>query len=395
MTAAAPASEAELGEVIADASARSTPLSVTGSGTSVGLGRPMQTSATVSAAALVGITLYEPLELVISARAGTPVAEIEAVLAEKRQRLGFEPVDRRALYGTTGTPTIGALVATNTSGSRRIQSGAARDSLIGVRAVNGSGEAVKSGGRVMKNVTGYDLTKFLAGSHGTLAVLSEVTFKVQPIPETETTLVIAGLDDARAVAALSAGLGSPFTVTGAAHNPVGNGGDARTMLRIDGFESSVAERSDKLAALLAGFGTVDRLASNESQDAWRAVGDLEALGAAADAAVWKVSVKPTDGPAVAATARDALSCRVLYDWGGGLVWIAVADGGEDAGAGVIRSAVNRLGGHATLVRAPDSVRLAVDVFEPLSPPLTSLTRRLKATFDPVEILNPGRMYAGM
>ena len=391
----APADEQELAEAVSDAAARTTPLAVAGGATRIGLGRPMQTAATVATVNLTGVTLYEPAELVISARAGTPLAEVEALLAGQNQRLAFEPIDARRFYGTHGTPTIGALAAANISGPRRIQVGAARDSLIGVRAVTGRGDVLKSGGRVMKNVTGYDLVKFLAGSYGTLSVLSEVTFKVQPVPETEATLVLVGLDDARAVAALSAALGSPHAVTGAAHLPPFDGEMARTLIRIDGFAESVAERTDKLAAALADFGSAETLAADASASVWRVVGDLEALGAPAGAVVWKISVKPADGPTVAAAARKAFDCRVLYDWGGGLVWLAIPKTGDDAGAAAIRRAVKPLGGHATLVRAPDVVRLAVDVFEPPAPALMDIARRLKAAFDPAGILNPGRMYAGV
>ena len=237
-----PATEAELAGVVADAAAHKTPLAIVGGGTRSCLGRPMQTAATLSTARLTGVTLYEPAELVLSARAGTPLAEIEALLAKNNQRLAFEPPDYRPLYGTTGEPTIGAIAAANLSGPRRVQAGAARDSLIGIRAVTGRGDVVKSGGRVMKNVTGLDFVKFLAGSYGTLAVLSEVTFKVQPAPEIEATLILHGLDDTRAVAALSAALGSPWGVTGAAHRPARVGQGARTFIRLDGFAISVADR---------------------------------------------------------------------------------------------------------------------------------------------------------
>ena len=386
-----PGDEAELAAIVAASNAAQTPLAVVGGGTRSGLGRPMQTAATLSTASLTGITLYEPAELVLSARAGTPLAEVEALLASNRQRLAFEPPDHRPLYGSSGEPTVGAVAAANLSGPRRIQAGAARDGLIGVRAVTGRGDIVKSGGRVMKNVTGYDLVKFLAGSYGTLAVLSEVTFKVVPMPETEATLVFAGLDDVRAVAALSAALGSPFSVTGAVHIP---GDPARTCIRIEGFDASVADRARRLAAQLAASGAPEILDEAASAILWNTVRDLGALAAAPDAPLWRVSVKPADGPKIAEATRRAFRARTLYDWGGGLVWIAGGEG-PDAGASVVRAAVAEVGGHATLVRAPEDVRLAVDVFQPQPAPLMELTRRLKASFDPAGILNPGRMYPGI
>lgn len=389
-----PADETELADVIAGAAAKKTPLAIVGGGTRAGLGRPVQAAATLSTAKLSGIMLYEPAELVLSARAGTPLAEVEAALAAKSQRLAFEPIDHRGIFGSGGEPTVGAVAAANLSGPRRIQVGAARDSLIGVRAVTGNGIVVKSGGRVMKNVTGYDLVKFLAGSFGTLGVLSEVTFKVQPMPETEATLAITGLRDADAVAAMSAALGSPFFVTGAAHSPADESEPARTYVRIDGFAASVADRAGRLRTLLADFGTADILAEATSHSLWLTILDLDGLSAPLTTPIWRVSVKPTDGPAIAAAARAAFPARILYDWGGGLVWIAGGEG-PDAGAAVIRAAVASVGGHATLVRASETVRNAVEVFEPQPAPIMDLTRKLKATFDPAGILNPGRIYAGV
>ena len=370
-----PADEAELAGIVADAAARKAPLAVAGGGTKAGLGRPTQTAATVSTAAIAGITLYEPAELVIAARAGTLLSEVEAALARNGQCLAFEPADWRRLYGATGAPTVGGVAAANLSGPRRIQAGAARDGMIGLRAVTGAGEVVKSGGRVMKNVTGLDLVKFLAGSYGTLAVLSEVTFKVQPSAETEATLALAGLDDARAVAALSAALGSPWSVTGAAHLPAFNGNVARTLVRLEGFADSVKARAEKLARLLGPYGGAEIVPAEASWALWRAIRDLDVLDGAAVAAtpLWRVSVRPSDGPKVAAAVRRAFDAPILYDWGGGLVWIAGGTG-DDAGAAVVRAAVAEVGGHATLMRAPDHVRLAVDV---------------------AGILNPGRMYAGV
>jgi glycolate oxidase FAD binding subunit len=389
-----PGDEGALAAIVAAAAREHTPLAVEGGGTRRRLGRPMQTAATLSTVKLSGVTLYEPTELVLSARAGTPLAEIEALLAAKNQRLAFEPMDHRALYGSAGEPTIGGVAAANISGPRRVGAGAARDSLIGVRAVTGTGEVVKSGGRVMKNVTGLDLVKFLAGSYGTLAVLSEVSFKLQPMPETEATIVLSGLDDRRAVVALSAALGSPFSVTGAAHRPAFGSEPARTYIRLEGFAVSVADRAARLARELAGFAPIERIDAEGTRAIWRGIRDLESLGAAAGRPLWRVSVKPSDGPAVVDAARRAVAADVLYDWGGGLVWIAGGEG-ADAGAAVVRAAVKTVGGHATLVRAPEDIRHSVDIFEPPSDALLAVTRRLKATFDPAGVLNPGRIYPGL
>mgnify|MGYP001767344883 CR=1 FL=1 len=247
MTHYAPTTEAEVVEAVRAARAAKTTLRIVGGGTRGGYGRPVVADATLSLASLTGITLYEPAEMVIGAWAGTPLTEIEQLLAKNRHMLPFEPVDYRPIYGWQGEPTIGAVAAGNFSGSRRISAGAARDNLIGVRFVNGRGEAIKSGGRVMKNVTGLDLVKLQAGALGTLGPLTEVIFKVLPRPETERTLVLTGLDDARAIAALSTGLTTPFEVSGAAHLPETAQEPARTCLRLEGFTDSLAYRTGELA----------------------------------------------------------------------------------------------------------------------------------------------------
>ena len=394
-----PVSEDEACAIVAEAAGRAERLRLVGGGTKSGIGRPAQDEATLSSQKIAGVTLYEPAEMVISARAGTPLAEVQATLAERGQMLPFEPMDHRGLMGTRGEPTFGALAAANNSGPRRINAGAARDSLIGVRFVNGRGQAIKSGGRVMKNVTGLDLVKLMAGSWGTLGLLTEVTFKVLPVQERVATLVFRGLDDARAIEALCAALGSPFELTGAAHLPAGIGqeeGDreARTLMRLEGFSKSIDYRLGELSRLLRRYGKPDVLDGEPCAELWRSVRDCAPLAEPRDAAVWRISTAPTHGPALAAAVGAARDARWYYDWGGGLIWLAT-DAAGDAGAETIRAATRAHGGHATLVRAPDAVRAAVPVFAPLPEPLMRITAGIKAAHDPKGVFNPGRMYAGV
>lgn len=394
MSVHTPRDEQEAAAVIAEAAAKGTKLQIFGRNTKAEIGRPVEADAGLSAIELKGITLYEPAELVIAARSGTPVSEVVRILAEKGQALPFEPMDYRALLGSEGEPTIGAVAAMNISGPRRIMAGAARDSLIGVRFVNGRGEIVKSGGRVMKNVTGLDLVKLMAGSYGTLGLLTEVTFKVLPRPERMATLVIRGLDDKRAVEALSQALGSPFDVTGAAHMPAPDRQGARTLVRLEGFSTSVDYRLGELRRLLKSFGSSDILEGRGAEAVWQSIRDATVFAARGDGAVWRISTAPTRGPDVAAQIARHLDARWFYDWGGGLLWVAVP-GQDDAGTAIIREATKAHGGHATLVRAPAALRAAIDVFEPQPEAIMNLTRSIKASFDPRGILNPGRMYAGI
>lgn len=372
-----PKTEAELADLVKGAAG---PLRIVGGGTRP-MGRPVPGEA-LSLAGLRGIDLYEPGALTIVAKAGTPLAEVEAALAAEGQRLPFEPMDHRALLGTDGEPTIGGVVAANVSGPRRIQAGACRDSLIGVRFVDGRGDVIKNGGRVMKNVTGYDLVKLLAGSWGTLGVISEVSFKVLPVPESVAVLLIGGLSDGDAVRALSMALGSPYEVTGAAHTPKGVDGAPVTMIRIEGFAASVAYRAEQLKTLLAEFGDITVETDPEKAAAlWKWVRDVEGF-AGQPGDVWRISVKPSDGPAVgAAVQADGL----LYDWGGGLIWARVAEGRD------IRPALDGIGGHATLVRASEATRAALPVFPPEPAPLAAISAGLRAQFDPRGILNSGLM----
>ncbi|CEJ15549.1 putative FAD-linked oxidoreductase [bacterium YEK0313] len=391
MTAHHPTSVTELAAIVAEAHARQSPLAVAGGGTRAGLCRPVQAAASVSTAGLTGITLYEPAELVIAARAGTPLREVTETLAARNQRLPFEPMDHRGLYGTTGEPTVGGIAAGNVSGPARINLGAARDSMIGLKFVNGRGEDIKSGGRVMKNVTGLDLVKTLAGSHGTLGIFHEVCFKVLPRAETEATLQLTGLGDAEAIEALSAALGSPFEPTGAAHLPARVGESARTLIRIEGFAASTSYRSAALARLLARFGTLDRLPEAEAAALWPAIRDLGLLDGA-EAMIWRLSVPPSKAAAIGERLK-AEGARLIYDWGGGL--ISAALGADATAAPRIHALARSAGGHATLIRADEAIRRSVDVFAPPAPGLMAMQKKLKSSLDPAGILNPGRMYPGV
>ena len=385
----APADEAGVAAAVAAAHAAREPLAVEGNGTKRGLLRPVQAARTLSVRNLSGITLYRPAELVLSARAGTPIPEIEAALAEKGQHLIAEPPDLRALLGASEPATLGGIVAANLSGPRRIAWGAMRDHVLGVRFVNGAGEVLRSGGRVLKNVTGLDLCKLLAGSYGTLGVMTEITIKVLPAPEASATLLITVPDLAAGVRALSAGLGSPFGVSGAALLP---GAPHQAALRLEDFATSVAYRMGRLREDLARFGDARVIEDAASRAFWRDVRDAAVLAAQPEDAVWRISVRPSAGPAVA-QAVQALGGRALLDWGGGLVWVAAPASEAAHDALVAAAAVS--GGTCTLFRAPETLRLAVAVLPAEPAPLAAIGARVKAALDPAGILNPGRMRAGL
>ncbi len=371
------------------AAARS--LDIAGGGARGGFGRPREGAREISTRELDGIVFHEPAEMTLRARAGTPMAKIEAALAAHDQMLPFEPMDPRALFGVAGEPTVGGLVATGLSGPRRIGAGAMRDALIGLSLVNGRGEIVRSGGRVMKNVTGLDLVKVNCGAHGTLGLILEATFRLLPRPRAEATIVIRRLDDERAMRAMAAALGSPFGVSGAATIHPGMGREfSRTLIRVEGFEDSVEYRAEKLIALLADFGAKHALRGEDSQRIWRAIRDVDFLAEPRARAIWRISLPPSLGAAYVAK-LGPLAHASLFDWGGGLVWLAT-DPTEDA-ARAVRAALAGLNGHATLVRAPAELRARVDVFEPLTPTLAKLTRGVKGSLDPKGIFNRGRMYA--
>lgn len=362
-----PRDEADLAEILRGANA---PLRVQGGGTRM-LG-DLPEAEVLSLGAITGVTFYDPGAMTLVVRAGTPLAEIEELLANEKQRLAFAPPDWRALLARDGRSTIGGVVAANASGSRRIQSGACRDHVLGVRFVDGAGTVIANGGRVMKNVTGYDLVRLMAGSNGTLGVLTEVSLKVMPRPEAEATLAIAGLDPQAAVDVMSRALGSPYDISGAAHLPGASGGP-RTFLRVEGFAPSVAYRLNQLAAMFTGHDMPPAVMNADAAGLWAQIGDgAPFVGQPGD--VWRISVKPGDAPGI--VARLPRGARWFMDWGGGLIWVL-------CGAGTnLRGQIAPFAGHATRIRGAGTT----PAFQPEPPGVAALSRGLRAKFDPRGIL---------
>jgi glycolate oxidase FAD binding subunit len=404
-----PESAGQVAELVAWAVAEEAPLEVIGRGSKRGLGRPVQAAHDLELSALTGITLYEPDELVLAARAGTPLIEIEETLAENDQHLAFEPPDLGPLLGNDADDgSIAGILACNLSGPRRLKSGAARDHFLGVEAVSGRGEAFKSGGRVVKNVTGYDLCKLLAGSHGTLAVMTDVTLKVLPRPEKTRTVMIFGQDDSQALGVMTQALNSPHEVSGAAYLPAGlaagsavsyvadagASGQSVTALRLEGPGPSVTFRCEALRQNMTASGAHEELHGRNSALFWREVRDVDPFLRLPECPVWRLSVPPRSAPEVLARLTQDQAPPYYFDWGGGLIWLAQPHWQDQADT-AIRAALTDCGGHATLVRAPDELQAATPVFQPLDPAKAALTERVKDGFDPQRVLNPGRMYGGL
>ena len=388
-----PRDENELLEAVTSALSAGTPVEIIGHGSKRGLGHAVAAETQIDVTSLSGVTLYEPAELVLRALPGTPMDEIVALLDQNNQELAFEPMNPTTLWRSNRTGTIGGVVAVNAGGPRRIKAGAARDHVLGFRAVSGRGEIFKSGGQVMKNVTGYDLSKLIAGSHGTLAVMSEVTLKVLPKADTERTFLLYGLEEAAALAALREASGLSYEVSCFACLPDGGWLERAPgcclALRLEGPAVSVDQRFADLVAHYGPRGRVDDLGAAASRHFWASLRDAAPV-ADVDGPVWKVSITPSEGAAFVAAVRRAgvPLTRWYYDWAGGLVWLALE--GADAKADAIRQALGHHG-HATLVRADDLIRAQTPVFQPQPAPLAALSRRVKASFDPMNLLNRGRL----
>jgi glycolate oxidase FAD binding subunit len=374
-----PKTAEEVCVVVAEAEAGGRTLEIVGGGTKRSIGAAANADAVLSLAGLNKIIDYAPEELVLTAQPGVTLVALEKLVAAEGQMLPFEPPHLGKLLGARGRATLGGTLAANLSGPRRIRAGAARDHFLGLQAVTGRGELVKAGGKVVKNVTGYDLPKLIAGSWGTLAVMTEVTIKVLPAARSELTLLLFGLDDRRAGEAMTLAMGEPVELSGAAHLPPAaaaraplKGRMAVTALRLEGFAASVAARVEHLAAALKSFGRIDQLDAAHSREFWRQVREVEAFHKD-PRRLWRISVPPASGWRVG----EAAAGEALYDWAGGLVWLL-----SDTDP---RPAVRGLDGHARLYRGEGIA------FEPLDGALAALTGRVKAVFDPKGVLNPGRM----
>ena len=392
-----PTSLEEVRDIIRNCLSDETSLSISGTGTKSSIGNPVIADAQMQLSAMSGIITYEPEELILVARTGTSLAEIDALLAAHNQMLSFEPFHPESLYDCATSGTIGGMVGAGLSGPRRIASGGVRDYLLGFNAVSGRGDIFQSGSRVMKNVTGYDLSKLMAGSFGTLAIMDEITIKVLPAPETSLSLVVSCLDLVSAQAACSAAFASAHEPTAACILPREmasklelDGDGYIAVIRLEGVSVSVTDRYAKMQKLLSAYGELTSLTEAKSVMLWQQIRD-SAVFDASDDQIWKVSVAPTACVDIMTDIQSSHNVRYFMDWAGGLIWLAGS--GDRLGADIRAAVEARGGGHATLVRASNSLRGNASVFQPQASALMALHTRIRRAFDPKQLLNPGRMGA--
>lgn len=403
-----PLDAADVASSVADALSDGKTLELIGGGSRRAFGRPVEADVVLDLSGVSGVVTYQPEELILAAAPGTPMAEIQAMLTQAGQQLAFEPPDFGPLWGLpAGQGTLGGAIMTGRGGPRRLTAGGPRDHCLGVKGVNGFGEAFAAGGRVVKNVTGFDLPKLIAGSFGTLCVATELTVKVLPAASDMATLAVVGLSDEAAMKVMAQALGSSAQVSSAAHLPADIarassasaviGQAAVTLLRLEGVRPSVAARVGHLAQALEAAGPQVLLDREASAAIWKEVADAAWFAGGAETVVWKLSVPPTLGAAVGARLAGELSGRCYYDWGGGGVWLELP-GADDAHAAGVREVLRAVvggDGHATLMRASEAVRATEDPFQPLAPAVAALSERVRAQFDPQGIFNPGRMYGAL
>lgn len=393
-----PKTPEELETVVKWAAAEQVPLEVIGSGSKRSWGRQVQSAHTLRVDGITGIIDYEPDELVITLKAGTPIQEVQALLAQHDQELPFEPMNLSGILDTPQTAgTIGGVLATNLSGPRRLKAGAARDHVLGLKAVSGRGEIFKAGGRVVKNVTGYDLSRGFCSSWGTLAVATSFSIKVLPRAAGELTFALIGLTAQQAAEAMSQAMGSSAEVSSAAYLPKGLNTQTQeqslTLLRLEGIPVSIDYRLNKLRSLYKQVTAHETLEGTHSQQIWADIRDITPFAGSTNP-LWKLSVTPTQGHKIIAEMENQFALKYQMDWAGGLIWLEMLSG-EVHDVPLRQLIADYGGGHATLVRAGAEQRASIDVFQPQPEALMALSRRLKAQFDPHSVLNPGRMYASI
>jgi glycolate oxidase FAD binding subunit len=383
-----PRNAGELAAEIVDAAASGKTFEISAGGTKLGLGGPVSSDAVLDVAGLSSVEFYEPEELVMKIGVGALLADIRQMLSEKRQRLAFDPPDYgRVLESRADAGTIGGVVACNIAGPRRLLGGAPRDALLGFEGANGRGELFKAGGRTVKNVTGYDLSKLMAGSHGVLAVLTTVTLKVVPAPETEATLLIRGLTESEAVQVMLDAHGMSVEVAGAAHLPKELSAVPQTALRLEGPRASVQARLVELEHRFHRIADVEKIADAQSAAFWVGVRDLGALRAQPAESIWRLLLPAAHSVRVV----RSVGGRALYDWGGSQVFVAVPTAKIANDVTSVRELVSQVGGRANLFRAPDLVRRKCGAYHPRAPIHEELNERTRQAFDPARILNPGRL----
>ncbi|MEH6404662.1 MAG: FAD-binding protein [Sneathiella sp.] len=396
-------SEDQVPDILQWALSDSKRLAIAGNNSKAALGRPMDVDATLNLSGLSGIEMYEPAELVMKAKAGTTVAFVEQELAASNQQLAFMPPDYGPLLGkASGLGTLGGIFTTNLSGSRRIKAGAARDHLLGVNGFTGRGHAFQTGSRVMKNVTGYDLCKLIAGSYGTLAVCTSLTFKVLPKPEKVRTVLVFDITLEASATIMRDAMSSVHEVSAAAYMPASiaaktgidylDGGRAVVALKIEGPAASVEYRCAALLKAFEGQGRVEELHGHRSQTLWTFLSDVRAFSENQSPNIWKISIPPSNAPAYVKAISAAIpGLEYFLDWAGGLVWASVPEGIENAGVTIIRQNLNG-NGHGTLIRAPEKLRTEISPFQPQNPVIAGISERIREGYDPQRILNPERMY---
>lgn len=380
--------------IVADAETRGAQLEIQGGGTKAEMARPGRTTEIVRMDHFSGIAEYDPAELFITVGAGTRLAEIERQLAQKNQMLAFEPYDHAPFFGKADAATIGGIVGANVSGARRMAAGAVRDHLLGFEAVSGRAEAFKAGGKVVKNVTGFDLSKLIAGSWGRIVAVTKLTLRVLPKPETSATFVVSGLSEQAACTYMNAVLGACQGITGGAHLPgqmatqVGLNAGAQTVLRLEGVAASIAVTTQRLKSLMPPGSGCTSLEQAESARLWaRLSGGM--LFAPGERVLGRINAKASETWRM----QDVLiraEAAYYYDWAGSQIWVSLPS--PEAWAG-LRSEAARLGGEANLVRAPESLRAQQSVPHPLAREVAALNARVKAAFDPNWVLDPERFTA--